>query len=585
MRRRSRSSLAACDLMDRRILSLAREIDARYARAIPREAEAMLLVEQQADDEREVLDELAAGGRFSWQRKRRLAFAFHMALAPDEFDAVSAAGPARCADALPPARHRAAAAVRRGHRRAARGAARLSGAAAERAQAAPGHGVALRPRRPRAVAHPAVSRPGRSGRRRARCRRWPTSCTTKCCKVGGTISGEHGDGLSRTPFLRQQYGPLYDVFREVKRIFDPHNMLNPGKIVADVPQPLTQNLRHVSAEWDGLEQPGGSGRDDCAEPAGELPADVKPLELHLIWDGKLSAEAAACNGCGRCRSQSPDARMCPIFRFAPREEASPRAKANLMRGVLSGQLPPDDADQRRAARQSPTCASTATVPAGVPGGRRHSQADDRGQGPVRRDQRPGHDRLAADAARLARRAGRRDSPARQLGAGTRGGRAGCWKRRSASPRAASCRGCAGELSAPGRAPPADSAAAAHRRQGAVLRRHVRQLVRLAAGRGAGRRAGAQRHRRLRAPDQQPSGMPRSRWAPSSRPAMAAAQNVALLAEAVRQGYEIVSTEPSAALCLTHEYPTLLDDDDARLVAAAHARGLHLPVAAASKRAS
>ena len=47
--------------------------------------------------------------------------------------------------------------------------------------------------------------------------------------VGGTISGEHGDGLSRTPFVRQQYGPLYDVFREVKQIFDPLNIFNPGK--------------------------------------------------------------------------------------------------------------------------------------------------------------------------------------------------------------------------------------------------------------------------------------------------------------------------------------------------------------------
>jgi Fe-S oxidoreductase len=47
----------------------------------------------------------------------------------------------------------------------------------------------------------------------------------------------------------------------------------------------------------------------------------------------------------------------------------------------------------------------------------------------------------------------------------------------------------------------------------------------------------------------------------------AAKNVAILAEAVRQGYTIVATEPSAALCLSHEYPNLLDDDEARLVAA------------------
>ena len=47
----------------------------------------------------------------------------------------------------------------------------------------------------------------------------------------GTISGEHGDGLSRTPFLAKQYGPLVNVFRELKQIFDPQGLLNPGKIV------------------------------------------------------------------------------------------------------------------------------------------------------------------------------------------------------------------------------------------------------------------------------------------------------------------------------------------------------------------
>ena len=66
--------------------------------------------------------------------------------------------------------------------------------------------------------------------------------------VGGTISGSHGEGLSRTWFAQQQHGPLYEVFREVKRIFDPLNILNPGKVVADAPQPLTKNLRPVVAE-------------------------------------------------------------------------------------------------------------------------------------------------------------------------------------------------------------------------------------------------------------------------------------------------------------------------------------------------
>jgi Fe-S oxidoreductase len=47
----------------------------------------------------------------------------------------------------------------------------------------------------------------------------------------------------------------------------------------------------------------------------------------------------------------------------------------------------------------------------------------------------------------------------------------------------------------------------------------------------------------------------------------ARRNVSLLADAVRQGYEIAATEPAAALCLTHEYPILLEEEDARLVAA------------------
>ena len=62
-------------------------------------------------------------------------------------------------------------------------------------------------------------------------------------KVGGTISGERAVGLSRTWFMRQQCGPLCDVFAELKGIFDPQNLFNPGKIVAEVPQPLTKNFR------------------------------------------------------------------------------------------------------------------------------------------------------------------------------------------------------------------------------------------------------------------------------------------------------------------------------------------------------
>ncbi len=65
-------------------------------------------------------------------------------------------------------------------------------------------------------------------------------------KYGGALSGEHGDGLVRSPFQEKMYGPvLYQAFRELKRTFDPHNLLNPGKIV-DAP-PLATNLRYGPA--------------------------------------------------------------------------------------------------------------------------------------------------------------------------------------------------------------------------------------------------------------------------------------------------------------------------------------------------
>jgi FAD/FMN-containing dehydrogenase len=50
-------------------------------------------------------------------------------------------------------------------------------------------------------------------------------------EFGGSISGEHGDGIARTPFLKLQYPKSHEAFRKVKNLFDPSGILNPGKIV------------------------------------------------------------------------------------------------------------------------------------------------------------------------------------------------------------------------------------------------------------------------------------------------------------------------------------------------------------------
>ncbi len=52
-------------------------------------------------------------------------------------------------------------------------------------------------------------------------------------KLGGTITAEHGDGLTRSEFIKNQYGVKnYQIFKEIKKLFDPKNVLNPGKIIS-----------------------------------------------------------------------------------------------------------------------------------------------------------------------------------------------------------------------------------------------------------------------------------------------------------------------------------------------------------------
>ncbi len=132
-------------------------------------------------------------------------------------------------------------------------------------------------------------------------------------ELGGTVSSQHGTGLVRTPWVARQYGPLYPVLRQVKAIFDPKNIFNPGKIVDPDPS-LARPLRASRF----VEQ-------------GEIP-------LKLVWNPKaLKAEASHCNGCGQCRTEAPRQRMCPIFRAAHTEAATPRAKANLLRELLMTQ--------------------------------------------------------------------------------------------------------------------------------------------------------------------------------------------------------------------------------------------------------
>ena len=133
-------------------------------------------------------------------------------------------------------------------------------------------------------------------------------------KYGGALSGEHGDGLVRSPFQEKMFGPtLYQAFRDIKATIDPHNLFNPGKIV-DAP-PLATNLRYGPAY---------------------LTPDV-PTTFDFSADGGMVRAAELCAGVGECRKKRGGT-MCPSFQATREEQHSTRGRANTLRLALTGQL-------------------------------------------------------------------------------------------------------------------------------------------------------------------------------------------------------------------------------------------------------
>jgi FAD/FMN-containing dehydrogenase/Fe-S oxidoreductase len=144
-------------------------------------------------------------------------------------------------------------------------------------------------------------------------------------ELGGTISSQHGTGLARTPWVGRQVGPLLPVWRELKAIFDPRHLFNPGKILGLAPGMPAWPLRR------SLTQP-ASASEPVVEPA---------RAWRLRWqEGEVVGECLNCSGCGACRIESPPQRMCPIFRATGTEAATPRAKANLLRHLLHAETDP-----------------------------------------------------------------------------------------------------------------------------------------------------------------------------------------------------------------------------------------------------
>ncbi|MFN8857223.1 MAG: FAD-binding and (Fe-S)-binding domain-containing protein [Planctomycetaceae bacterium] len=143
-------------------------------------------------------------------------------------------------------------------------------------------------------------------------------------EFGGAMTGEHGDGLARSYHNLRLFGPqLFEAFQQVKRLMDPLNLMNPGK-VTETPSP-TENLRY------GVNYPGAHVEtfQDFTREASFAGAPGQ---------GFLAA-AEACNGSAVCRKTATGT-MCPSFMVTLDEEQSTRGRANALRLALTGQLEP-----------------------------------------------------------------------------------------------------------------------------------------------------------------------------------------------------------------------------------------------------
>jgi FAD/FMN-containing dehydrogenase/Fe-S oxidoreductase len=303
------SNPAACELIDRRLVSLARGRGLDVKGLLPAEAESVLLIEYETDTPKEAQEAaLALADRLQW--KDRVAQFAVTALEPEEIDRLwrlrervlpslygLRGGPQPVAfvedvgvpiDQLPIYLHRVQEILKRYETTASF----LVHAGTAQVHTRP----FLDLQRSEDVS-----------------RLWAIADEIHglALELGGTVSTQHGTGLARTPWVARQYGELYPVFRELKTIFDPQQVFNPGKIVGPDPGMPAWPLRR-------------------SPPASaELP---QPL---LRWQpGEIRAESLSCNGCGHCRTTNQTQRMCPIFRSTHAEAASPRAKANLWLHLL-----------------------------------------------------------------------------------------------------------------------------------------------------------------------------------------------------------------------------------------------------------
>lgn len=162
-------------------------------------------------------------------------------------------------------------------------------------------------------------------------RRFTRAAAELCVSMGGSLSGEHGDGQQRSELLPVMYGPqIMQAFREFKAVWDPTGKMNPGRIVD--PAPRTLDLRVAGSHW---------------HPA---------TRFAFSEDGGDFAHAALrCVGVGKCRSG--DGIMCPSYKVTLEEEHTTRGRAHLLFEMIERDVVSGGWDSREVERALALCLS------------------------------------------------------------------------------------------------------------------------------------------------------------------------------------------------------------------------------------
>jgi FAD/FMN-containing dehydrogenase/Fe-S oxidoreductase len=558
----------ACDLMGRRLLGIARETERRFEVLLPREAEAMLLLEFQGKSLTELRDrievtcgELTHGpdAAFSTvsatdQATRDQYWALCRRVTPRLGQLKGGGLPIPFVEdiAVPPKILPEALAAIQNTLRDAESTATVFAHA--------GHGqLHIRPFID--LANPAD---------REKMRVVANRIAEVVWQFGGHVAVEHAAGLSRSSLLPKQFGDFWPAMGQVKRLFDPHHRLNPGKLFGAVLQQPDENLRcfgeTIEVRSDKRQLIAAADRVIQSARLGRRA--VPELPVLQLWtpDAMIDDEAQSCNGCARCRTTADSERQCPVFRATRHEEASPRAKANLLRGVLSGRIDVESlaGDQAKSVADlcfnchqcRVECPANVDIPK-IVGELKAQYVATNGQ--------PLSDRLISRLDLVSAAMSRLPWISNIL-----------IRNRLARWFAEKLFGIAAARQLPPIATGSFMSYAARRR-----------WTKQPAGDGEKILYFVDHYANFHDPDlgralaeilqqngiaiyvptsQSTSGMARITAGDLRGARRTARHNVRMLADAVRSGFKIVATEPSAVLCLKHEYPNLLDDEDAHLVA-------------------